>query len=59
MTWLWQVNSMSACFSDDTNLTMVSDNYLSLQTKVNCEIQEIVNWLKSNKRSSNYNKLNT
>ena len=27
-------------FADDTNLTMVSDNYLSLQTKVNCEIQK-------------------
>ena len=27
-------------FSDDTNLTLVSDNYLSLQTKVNCEIQK-------------------
>jgi len=26
-------------FADDTNLTMVSDNYLSPQTKVNCEIQ--------------------
>jgi len=25
-------------FTDDTNLTIVSDNYLSLQTKVNCEI---------------------
>ena len=35
-------------FADDTNLTMVSDNYLSLQTKVNCEIQKIDNWLKSN-----------
>jgi len=35
---------------------MVSDNYLSLQTKVNCEIQKIDNWLKSNKLSLNYNK---
>jgi len=43
-------------FADDTNLTMVSDNYLSLQTKVNCEIQKIDNWLKSNKLSLNYNK---
>jgi len=25
-------------FADDTNLTMFSDNYLSLQTKVNCKI---------------------
>ena len=38
-------------FADDTNLSMVSDNYLSLQTKVNCEIQKIDNWLKSNKLS--------
>jgi len=30
-------------FGDDTNLTMVSDKYLSLQTKVNCEIQKIYN----------------
>ena len=29
-------------FSDDTNLTMVSDNYLSLKTKVNCEIQRLI-----------------
>ena len=43
-------------FADNTNLTMVSDNYLSLQTKVNCEIQKIDNWLKSNKLSLNYNK---
>ena len=43
-------------FADDTNLTMVSDNYLSLHTKVNCEIQKIDNWLKSNKLSLNYNK---
>jgi len=43
-------------FVDDTNLTMVSDNYLSLQTKANCEIQKIDNWLKSNKLSLNYNK---
>jgi len=43
-------------FADNTNLTMVSDNYLSLQTKVNCEIQNIDNWLKSNKLSLNYNK---
>jgi len=43
-------------FADDINLTMVSDNYLSLQTKVNCEIQKIDNWLKSNKLSLNYNK---
>ena len=43
-------------FADDTNLTMVSDNYLSLQTKVNCEIQKIDNWLKSNKVSLNCNK---
>ena len=35
-------------FADDTKLTMVSDNHLSLQTKVNCEIQKIDNWLKSN-----------
>jgi len=43
-------------FSDDTNLTLVSDNYLSLQTKVNCEIQKIDIWFKSNKLSLNYNK---
>jgi len=43
-------------FADDTNLTMVSDNYLSSQTKVNCEIQKSYNWLKSNKLSSNYTK---
>ena len=43
-------------FADDTNLTMVSDNYLSLQIKVNCEIPKIGNWLKSNKLSLNYNK---
>ena len=43
-------------FADDTNLTMVSDTYFSLQTKVNCEIQKIDNWLKSNKLSLNYNK---
>ena len=30
-------------FADDTNLTMASDNYLSLQTKVKCEIQKIDN----------------
>jgi len=43
-------------FVDDTKLTMVSDNHLSLQTKVNCEIQKIDNWLKSKKLSLNYNK---
>jgi len=31
--------------ADDTNLNIASDNYLSLQTKVNCEIQRIENWL--------------
>ena len=30
-------------FGDDTNLTMVSHKYLSLQTKVNCEIKKIAN----------------
>jgi len=43
-------------FADDTSLTMDSDNYLSLQTKVNCEINKIDKWLKSNKLSLNYNK---
>ena len=43
-------------FADDSNLTMFSDNYLSLQTKLNCEIKKIDNWLKSNKLSLNYNK---
>jgi len=43
-------------FADDTNLTMVSDNYWFLQTKVNSEIQKINNWLKSNKHSLNYHK---
>jgi len=43
-------------FADDTNLNMVSDNYLSIQTKVKCEIQKMYNWLKSNKFSFNYNK---
>ena len=40
-------------FANDTDLTMVSDNYRSQQTKVNCEIQKIDNWLKSNKLSLN------
>ena len=43
-------------FADDTDLTMLSDNYLSLKTKVNCEIQKIDDWLKSHKLSLNYNK---
>jgi len=29
-------------FADNTNLNMVFDNYLSLQTKVNCEIKKLV-----------------
>ena len=50
-------SELNVCiFSDDTNLTMVSEYYLSLKTKVNCEIQKIDNWFKSNKLSLNYNK---
>ena len=50
----WFGSEFNVCvFADDT---MVSDNYLSLQTKATCIIQKIGNWLKANKLSLNYNK---
>ena len=43
-------------FADDTNLTMSNYNVKDLQTNVNNELENIVDWMRSNKLSLNFTK---
>ena len=45
-------------FADDAVLTYTDGNPVTLQNKINDELQKIKNWMQANKLTINYNKTN-
>jgi len=53
-----RIRPRTTLYADDSALTLTHKNVICLQTKLDCELQKINTWLKSNQLFLNVNKTN-